>query len=195
MAIQTSIDMRQRLQIFNEKRERENKQTLQIGIGINSDSVISGNIGSSKRMEFTAIGDGVNLGSRLEGASKQYGCDIVISDSTYAPNAHLVWARELDFIKVKGKTKPVSVYELVALRDGPLSRPLSDKKAAVIEHYDKARQHYLKREFAMAMGKFAQALEIDSHDKASSLHLQRCQYWLQNSPPDDWDGSWEMKEK
>jgi adenylate cyclase len=146
-------------------------------------------------MEFTAIGDGVNLGSRLEGASKQYGCDIVISESTYRPNADRVWARELDFIKVKGKTQPVSVYELVALRDGSLARPVPDQKLAVMEHYEKARTHYLHREFALAMGQFAQALEIDPRDKASSLHLERCQYWLQHSPPADWDGSWEMKEK
>jgi adenylate cyclase len=195
MSIQTAIEMRQRLEVFNARRGAEGKQTISIGIGINSDSVISGNIGSSKRMEFTAIGDGVNLGSRLEGASKQYGCDIVISESTYRPNADRVWARELDFIKVKGKTQPVSVYELVALRDGSLARPVPDQKLAVMEHYEKARTHYLHREFALAMGQFAQALEIDPRDKASSLHLERCQYWLQHSPPADWDGSWEMKEK
>ncbi|MFZ4664998.1 MAG: GAF domain-containing protein [Prochlorotrichaceae cyanobacterium] len=195
MALQTAIEMRQRLELFNQKRDREGKQVIAIGIGINSDSVISGNIGSSKRMEFTAIGDGVNLGSRLESASKQYGCDIVISDSTYRPYADRVWARELDFIKVKGKSTPVSVYELVAVREGSLARPVSDQKLAVIEHYEKARNHYLKREFALAMGQFAQVLEIDYRDKASSLHLERCQYWLQHSPPHDWDGSWEMKEK
>ncbi|MFZ9738141.1 MAG: GAF domain-containing protein [Prochlorotrichaceae cyanobacterium] len=195
MSIQTAIEMRQRLEAFNARRSAVNKQTIAIGIGINSDSVISGNIGSSKRMEFTAIGDGVNLGSRLEGASKQYGCDIVISESTYRPNADRVWARELDFIKVKGKNRPVSVYELVALRDGSLARPVSEQKVSVMEHYEKARTHYLHREFALAMGQFAQALEIDPRDKASSLHLERCQYWLQHSPPEDWDGSWEMKEK
>ncbi|MEY2976651.1 MAG: hypothetical protein RLZZ435_789 [Cyanobacteriota bacterium] len=195
MSIQTAIEMRQRLETFNARRSAVNKQTIAIGIGINSDSVISGNIGSSKRMEFTAIGDGVNLGSRLEGASKQYGCDIVISESTYRPNADRIWARELDFIKVKGKNRPVSVYELVALRDGSLARPVSEQKVSVMEHYEKARTHYLHREFALAMGQFAQALEIDPRDKASSLHLERCQYWLQHFPPEDWDGSWEMKEK
>jgi adenylate cyclase len=195
MAVQTAIEMRHRLAEFNAKRQAANKETIRIGIGINSDYVISGNIGSSKRMEFTAIGDGVNLGSRLEGASKQYGCDIIISESTYKPCANYVEARELDYIKVKGKTKPVCVYELVSLREGPLARPLPEQKVQVIQHYSEGRKYYLNRQFAMAMGQFAQALEADKNDLASALHLQRCQYWLQNAPPEDWDGSWEMKEK
>ncbi|MEB3338808.1 MAG: adenylate/guanylate cyclase domain-containing protein, partial [Leptolyngbyaceae bacterium] len=189
MAVQTAIEMRHRLAEFN--KPRSEKQKIKIGIGINSDSVISGNIGSSKRMEFTAIGDGVNLGSRLEGASKQYGCDIVISENTYRPCADRVWARELDYIKVKGKTQPVSIYSLVGLRDVPLS----DQQQQLIDLYHKGRDSYLKRKFALAMGQFATILEIDNHDKAAALHLERCQYWLQSPPPDDWDGSWSLTEK
>lgn len=83
MAVETSLEMRYRLQELNQRREALNQSKIKIGIGINSDTVISGNIGSSKRMEFTAIGDGVNLGSRLESISKQYGCDIIISDNTF----------------------------------------------------------------------------------------------------------------
>ena len=82
MAVQTSIEMRHRLQELNARRQAVNKPKIDIGVGINSDIVISGNIGSSKRMEFTAIGDGVNLGSRLESVTKQYGCDIIISENT-----------------------------------------------------------------------------------------------------------------
>lgn len=103
-AVQTSLEMRHRLEEFNARRLSNNKVAIKIGIGINSDSVISGNIGSSKRMEFTAIGDGVNLGSRLESASKQYGCDIIISEHTYKPCAAQICVRELDKIRVKGKT-------------------------------------------------------------------------------------------
>jgi adenylate cyclase len=142
-------------------------------------------------MEFTAIGDGVNLGSRLEGASKLYGTDIVISESTYRPCADLIWARELDFIKVKGKNQPVAVYELVGLK----SDTIADEKKQVIEHYHKAREHYLKRKFAFAVAEFATVLEIDCHDKAAALHMERCQHWLRNPPSDDWDGSWTLTEK
>ncbi|MBD1823354.1 GAF domain-containing protein [Cyanobacteria bacterium FACHB-DQ100] len=191
MAVQTALEMRHRLTAFNRARSACNQQTISIGIGINSDTVISGNIGCSKRMEFTAIGDGVNLGSRLEGASKLYGTDIVMSETTYRPCADRVWARELDFIKVKGKNKPVAVYELVGLR----SEKISDKKQRIIDHYHNARQHYLNRKFAFAVAEFATVLEIDHTDKAASLHMERCQHWLRTPPSDDWDGSWSLTEK
>lgn len=191
MAVQTALEMRQRLAIFNDQRRSNHQKTINIGIGINSDTVISGNIGCSKRMEFTAIGDGVNLGSRLEGASKLYGTDIVISENTYRPCADRIWARELDFIKVKGKTKPVAIYELVGLR----SDTISDQKKRSIEHYHKARQHYLNRKFAFAVAEFATVLEIDHHDKAAALHMERCQHWLKNPPLEEWDGAWSLTEK
>ena len=191
MSVQTAVDMRHRLTDFNAKRRAEHKKTIKIGIGINSDTVISGNIGCSKRMEFTAIGDGVNLGARLEGATKIYGTDIVISESTYRPVSDRVWTRELDFIKVKGKNNPVAVYELVGLR----SETVPDQKQQVIEHYEKARQHYLNRKFALAIAGFATVLEIDSHDKAAALHMERCQHWLTNPPIGEWDGAWALTEK
>ncbi|HTL90518.1 MAG TPA: adenylate/guanylate cyclase domain-containing protein, partial [Leptolyngbya sp.] len=191
MAAQTALEMRKRLAAFNQMRRSRNEQTIAIGIGINSDTVISGNIGCSKRMEFTAIGDGVNLGSRLEGATKLYGTDIVMSETTYRPCADRVWARELDFIKVKGKNKSVAVYELVGLR----SDKISDQKKRVIDHYHAARKHYLNRKFALAVAEFATVLEIDHTDKAASLHMERCQHWLRTPPSEQWDGSWSLTEK
>jgi len=192
MAVQSSIEMRHRLAIFN--ASRTDKQQIKIGIGINSDSVISGNIGCSKRMEFTAIGDGVNLGSRLESASKQYGCDIVMSESTYRPCADRVWARELDWIRVKGKNQPVSVYELVGLQP----EPIADQKKWAIDLYHEGRGHYLNRKFTSAMTSFGRILEeIDNYDKPSVMHLQRCQHWLSHPPTDEqWqEGVWTMTEK
>lgn len=192
MAVQTAVEMRERLTAFNVTRADDRK--IRIGIGINSDCVISGNIGSSKRMEFTAIGDGVNLGSRLEGASKHYGCDIVISENTYQPCADRIWARELDCIRVKGKKKPVSIYELVGLN----LNPLSDQKRRAIDLYHQGRQYYLNRRFASAMTAFGTILEeIDHQDKASQIHLERCHHWLKHPPTDEvWDeGVWTLKEK
>ncbi|HEY9635584.1 MAG TPA: adenylate/guanylate cyclase domain-containing protein [Coleofasciculaceae cyanobacterium] len=191
-SVQTAVEMRHRLVEFNERRLACNKEPIKIGIGINSDSVISGNIGSSKRMEFTAIGDGVNLGSRLESASKQYGCDIIISEYTFQPCKDLIWHRELDCIRVKGKNAPVKIYQLVGLR----SDPISDQQQQVIELYHKGRELFLKRKFRQAMNEFALILEeIDSKDKAAELHLDRSQHFLKNPPPDDWDGVWTMTEK
>jgi adenylate cyclase len=200
MAVQTAIDMRVRLQEFNikriEKLKPQNQKeldmaTIKIGIGINSDTVISGNIGSTRRMEFTAIGDGVNLGSRLEGASKQYGIDAVISESTYKLCGDRVRVRELDRIQVKGKNQPVSVYELVGLK----SDPINDIQNQIIEHYHAGREHYLSRKFSKAVAAFAEVLELDSHNKAANLHITRCQHFLLNPPDDEWDGVWRLTEK
>lgn len=191
-AVQTSIEMRQRLKAFNERREFDQKIPIRIGIGINSDSVISGNIGSSKRMEFTAIGDGVNLGSRLEGASKQYGCDIIISEYTFAPCKDLIWYRELDCIRVKGKNEPVRIYEVVNLS----SQQISQEKQDVIDLYHKGRDYYLKRQFRKAWNEFATIVEdLEPDDKAAKLQMERSQHFLNNPPPDDWDGVWTLTEK
>ncbi|MCL1469222.1 GAF domain-containing protein [Argonema antarcticum] len=195
MAVQTAVQMRQRLAEFNSKRSENNQLEIKIGIGINSGSVISGNIGSSQRMELTSIGDEVNLASRLESASKQYGCDIVISQNTFEPCADRIWYRELDFIRVKGKDNPVRVYELVGLRD----EPISDDQKNLIETYHKGREHYLNQEFRKAMNEFAIILEdMSVPDKSASLYLKRCQYWLDHPEfvETQWDdGVWTLTEK
>lgn len=143
-AMQAAIAMRQRLKKFNEDRQKEGKMAISIGMGIHSDEVVSGNIGSSKRMELTSIGDGVNLASRLEGTSKQYGVDLVISEQTYREYADRVVVRELDFITVKGKTQPVTIYELVAITEGELAREISPEEQEAIDCYRRGREYYLK---------------------------------------------------
>ncbi|HYW18702.1 MAG TPA: adenylate/guanylate cyclase domain-containing protein [Nodularia sp. (in: cyanobacteria)] len=193
MAVQTSVEMRHRLIEFNKRRHAAGQPRIKIGIGINSDTVISGNIGSSKRMEFTAIGDGVNLGSRLESISKQYGCDIILSDNTFQPCRDQIWARELDYIRVKGRNEPVAIYELVGLR----TDTVNSEKLQVIEYYQKGREYYLNRQFTYARAEFAKVLGVDNQDKAAMLHLLRCQHWLQSPPTDfEWDeGVWTFQEK
>ncbi|MEB3829664.1 GAF domain-containing protein [Phormidium sp. CCY1219] len=190
-AVQTAVEMRKRLIEFNNIREAEGKQTIKIGIGIHSDEVVSGNIGSSKRMELTSIGDGVNLGSRLEGTSKMYGTDIVISEKTYLPCADKIYVRELDYITVKGKSEPVKIYELVGLK----SDPIPEEKLKIVEHYSKGREYYLSRQFAKALKEFGEVMEIDKNNKAAAVHMERCQHFVVEPPPDDWDGVWKLTEK
>lgn len=200
LAVQTAIDMRHRLKEFNAKRVEKLKPkdqkefdlvNIKIGIGVNSDSVISGNIGCTKRMEFTSIGDGVNLGSRLEGTSKVYGTDIIISETTYKSCADRIWTRELDRIQVKGKNQPISVYEVYGLR----SDPLSASHEQIIDLYHKARDFYHQMKFGKAIGLFGEVLELDKLNKAASLHLVRCQHFLANPPSADWNGVWRFTEK
>ncbi|WP_293330647.1 adenylate/guanylate cyclase domain-containing protein [Microcoleus sp. CAWBG58] len=143
-AMQTAVKMRAELDKFNLDRIANGELPISIGMGIHSDQVVSGNIGSSKRMELTSIGDGVNLASRLEGASKQYGTDLIISDNTYKHYHERVYVRELDFITVKGKSEPVIIYELVGIKEGysPIGKSLTEKQQQVVEHYNKGREHY-----------------------------------------------------
>ena len=143
-AMQTAVKMREKLALFNQERMANGELPISIGMGVHSDEVVSGNIGSSKRMELTSIGDGVNLASRLEGASKQYGTDLIISDNTYRDYTDRLYVRELDFITVKGKSEPVIVYELVGIREGysPVGKSLTETQQQVIEHYTKGREHY-----------------------------------------------------
>lgn len=183
-AVQTATEMRHRLADLNVQRLAKKQQPIRIGICITSDEVISGNIGSSQHMEFTVMGEGVNLASHLGAISWQYGCDIIISETTYRVCRDRIWVRELDRIRVKDKNQPVSIYELVGLR----SESLSPEKQNLIEHYQKGRQYYLERQFAAAVSEFAQVLAIDGSDKATALHIKRCLQGLESPPPTDWDG-------
>jgi len=115
-ACKSAIEMMDALKHINEKWVQENKPTLDIGIGLNTGDMIVGNMGSTARMDYTIMGDNVNLGSRLEGTTKFYKVDIIISESTYQYVKDDVIARELDLIRVKGKALPVKIYELMAIK-------------------------------------------------------------------------------
>lgn len=190
-AVQTALDMRSALVNFNQQRIAQKQSPIRIGIGIHSGNAISGNIGHSRRMEFTVIGDDVNLGSRLEGTTKRYNCDIIISGSTYQFCADWLVVRELDIVRVKGKTQPVSLYELV----GEKSAVISDQKLEAIALYEAGRKAYLNRDFTTALGQFAAVLSLTPEDSAATLHIQRCQHWLKTSLPFDWDGVENLTEK
>ena len=190
-AVETALGMQQQLIYFNQQQQRQGLPTLHIGIGINSDDVITGNIGSSKRMEFTAIGDGVNLTSRIESATKFYGCSIIISENTYALCKDTIWVRELDYVCVRGKRQPVHVYEVLGLRSTPLSSAQQDQ----IDLYQTGRTLYKQREFDQAIDVFSQLLRKTPNDQATHLYIERCQQLQQCPPCQNWDGSWQLQEK
>jgi class 3 adenylate cyclase len=185
-AVLSSIKMRQWLEEFNAHRKEKYKVPIKIGIGIDSD-LVRVNYGSIQSLDLTVLGEAVGLSQYLEGASEQYGCDIVISGNTFKPCTERIWFRELDWIRVKGKNGRVAIYEVVGLR----SDPISPEKQKMIELYHKGRECYVNRKFTSAMGKFGFILEeIDKNDKAAALYLKYCQHYLQEPPPDDWDGAW-----
>jgi adenylate cyclase len=118
LAARAAVEMMHVLDGLNKKWATEGKPELHIGIGLNTGDMVVGNMGSSSRMDYTLMGDNVNLGARLEGTNKIYNTGIIISEATYEYVKEHIIARELDLIRVKGKELPVKIYELVDIKEG-----------------------------------------------------------------------------
>ncbi|MDZ8034112.1 GAF domain-containing protein [Nostoc sp. DedSLP04] len=190
-AVQSALDMRHRLEEFNQRRIIQAQPQIRIGIGISSGDVVSGNIGSRKRMDYTVIGDGVNLSSRLEAVTKDYGCDILLSEFTYQLCSDRIWVRQLDKIRVKGKHQAVNIYELI----GDRTTPLDANTQEFLFHYHTGRSAYLSRNFSQAIACFEAAKCIQPQDQAVDIHLERARNYQQTPPPESWDGVWTMLTK
>ncbi len=188
-SVQSALDMRRRLEEFNMMRVRE--AHFRFGIGISSGDVVSGNIGSQKRMDYTVIGDAVNLSSRLEQLTKQYGCDIIISQFTHDLCGDKVWVRELDKVRVKGKQQAVSIYEVISDRSVDLDKNTTE----FLDIYQAARQAYVERDFAQAIHLLERAQQMRPTDQPIEIHLDRAYNYLNNQPPEDWDGIYTMTTK
>ena len=183
-AVGSALEMRRRLKDFNAQFSRRQYPPIAIGIGICSGDAIVGNIGSQRRMEYTTIGDTVNVSSRLESLTKEYGCSPIVSESTYHACRDRVWGRELDRLRVKGKTKPVRIYEIIDLREVELSQ--GDR--VFLEHYERGQDAYNKFHFQQALIHFAAAQSLRPKDRATSLYIQRSSAYLDCPPPEYWDG-------
>ena len=189
--MQAAIDMLRALQPFNADRVDVGKDPVLIGVGLNTDEVLSGNIGSERRMDYTVIGDGVNLASRLEGANKPYRTQILVSEFTARALHGDYLLREVDRMTVKGKTEPVGVYEVMDHFD-PAEVPHLD---TVRELFAEGLVRYRAREWRGAQALFEEALSARPDDGPSRLYVERCGWFEEHPPPDDWDGVWEMKTK
>lgn len=190
-AVRASIAMIRALWAWNALRVEEGKPPVDMGIGLNSDTVVSGNIGSKKRMDYTIIGDGVNLASRLESACKQYGARILVSQFTMAQLRGTYRTREIDLVVVKGKTQPVAVFEILDYHTEETYPNLVDALAYFRDGLAKFRQ----AKWQGAIKQFEQVLALNPEDKAAKLYLQRCQQLAENPPDADWDGVWVMDSK
>ena len=199
MAIQSALDMRERLISFNACRNEATQ--IKIGIGISSGEVVSGNIGSQKRMDYTVIGDGVDISSRLEGLTKQYGttdrngCDIIFSEDTFQSLGNTrqeqLYVRELDRIRVKGKQKPLTIYELMGDRSTALDAQTNDFLAL----YADGRAAYNQMDFITALTHFRKAYGLRPNDRAVLTHINRAKAYLKNPPDHTWDGVYTMTTK
>jgi adenylate cyclase len=189
-AVTTALQMRQAMPRLNARWKERGTPQLQIGMGINQGDAIVGNIGASgtyEKMDFTVIGDAVNLGSRLEGVTKQYHLDLCIGENV----AHLVRdqfvLRSVDLIVVKGKTRPVEVFTVLAKR--PATEP------PWLARHEEAVRHYRAGEFAAAESAWRDVLAQAPHDGLAPVFLERCAELITNPPATPWTGAYEMKSK
>ncbi len=190
-AVRAAIAMIRELFAWNKQRGEEGKPPLDIGVGLNTDTVVSGNIGSKKRMDFTIIGDGVNLASRLESACKQYGTRILVSESTYKKLKGTYRSREIDLVVVKGKTRPVAIHEILDYH-GEETFP------AIIEALSSFRNGvtlYRQKRWKDAIREFEEVLACQPADKPAKLYIERCRHFMEAPPPEDWNGVWVMDSK
>jgi len=195
-ACNAALGMMKRVHELQKQWEAEGKPRLDIGIGLNSGAASVGDMGSELRYAYTALGDSVNLSSRLEGLNKEYGTHILVNESTYAAvkDAGFLF-RELDIIRVKGKVQPVVIYELMG-KTGEL-----EKEAGYAELQEKlreftaARELYAHRKWDEAQKAFEEILKKWPEDGPSRMYWKRCQEYLFDEPPVGWDGVFTMTHK
>ncbi|HSE48777.1 MAG TPA: adenylate/guanylate cyclase domain-containing protein [Terriglobales bacterium] len=188
-ACAAALRMGSRLEELNEKWATEGKKTLKIGIGLNTGPVNVGNMGSERRRAWTVMGDHVNLASRLEGMTKEYGVRTLISEFTYEQVKEVFVLRELDRIKVKGKTQPVSIYELMDFFEN------QDRHIERLHLFASALDAYRRMDWPEATEKFEEILNLYPDDGPSKKLLHRCHEFMVHAPEAGWDGVYEMKTK
>jgi len=195
-SVLAGIEMIDALSGFNANQRKLGKPEFHIGVGINYGEVTVGNIGSERKMDYTVIGDSVNLASRMEGLTKIYHSELLISESVYdelqktlktAPNAPRLYFRALDTVAVKGKTKGVKIYTV--------KRSLTTAEAAAWPVHNQGMELYYRRSFREAADKFREVYRLLAKDPNAENLYRRCAEYATNQPPAGWDGVEVMKTK
>ena len=187
-ACRAALAMRARLDGLQQKWAREGRPAFQARIGINTGATLVGNIGSPERMNYTVMGDAVNLASRLEGLNKSYGTSILIGERTAALVQDVLTLRPLDWVAVKGRARAVLVHELIS--DCAVADPRQQRVGTL---YGEALQLYRTRQFGEAAERFEQvSLALGTPDGPSRALALRCRGYCEAPPPQEWDGSHAM---
>jgi adenylate cyclase len=188
-ACNCALEMSRSLEKLNIKWKEEGRKPISIGIGLNTGPVSVGNMGSDKRLAWTVMGDNVNLASRLEGMTKQYRVQVVISEGTYRQVAKQFVCRDLDRIRVKGKLQPVTIYELVDRAEN------HEKYDLLLPRFTSAMAAYREQNWNEAVLQFGTLLEAFPDDGPTQIFLQRAMGFRQHAPEAGWDGVHVMKSK
>ena len=181
-AVKTAEAMMHKLQDLQASWRADGLPELDIGIGISSGPMVVGNMGSESRFDYTVMGDAVNLGSRLEGTNKVYGTHVILSEETERLVHGQVTTRQLDSVRVKGKHRPVKIFELVAVGSPPAAIK------AALDDYALGMGLYRQRQFDQALHAFTRAAVGLGKDKTCALYITRCEQLRLAPPGDDWDG-------
>ena len=159
-------------------------------IGINTGNMVAGNMGTANKMNYTIMGNAVNLAARLEGVNKQYGTWILASEDTIRETGQQLLSRKLDRVRVVGINEPVRLCELIDLYE------LADSgRKKFVQIFHDALDHFEKREWKIAAGGFREALSIKNDDHPSQMYLERCERFLIKPPDEKWDGVYNLTSK
>lgn len=188
-ACRTALQSLKKLKEIQKEFAAEGLPEIDIGIGINSAEMSVGNMGSDIVRSYTVMGDAVNLGSRLEGINKEYGTRIIISQFTYEDVKDSFTCREVDWVRVKGKNEPVRIFELIC------EGPPDEQTKTVLDFFNTGFKLYHEKNFSEALENFKKALSIKPDDPPTALYVERCEDYLSEPPPADWDGVYVMKTK
>jgi adenylate cyclase len=195
-ACNAALEMMKRVGELHKQWEAEGKPSLEIGIGLNTGVASVGKMGSKLRSGYTALGDAVNLSSRLEGLNKDYGTHIIANETTYqgAKDDGFVF-RELDLIRVKGKQQPVTIYQLMGRQEDFAADGSAETVRLQVEAFTRARELYRERQWKAARDAFQEILGKWPKDGPAGVYLERCQEYLAEEPPANWDGVFVMTHK
>ena len=181
-ALYAAMEMMVELKIMQEEFRQRGWPEVNIGIGLNTGNMNVGNMGSEFRMAYTVLGDAVNLGSRLEGLTKTYGVNIIVSETTRAEVPEYVF-RELDLVRVKGKNEPVAIFEPVGHKND-----LDDEATAELIAYKQALKYFRAQLLDKAELDFFNLNRLHPHRFLYQVYLERIAFYRSNPPGDDWDG-------